>query len=207
MTQRWYYLSSIIATLFILFFFWYTSYFVWFSWKCRCCANVDSIFRRIFFDLLQVMNEDWREYTSSRCGARIMKSSADLAHRASRWIVGLQIGSVTFYSLGVLAANMNDPERIEPYARELILKMALPFNISTETIYVTVQSVQFYHLFLVGLGITIVNSLLVTLVSPKCAMCPFIIRFFKYWSRTNLIFLACFTLNKTTLINSKKFIL
>ncbi|XP_067205422.1 uncharacterized protein [Linepithema humile] len=118
--------------------------------------------QRIFFDLLQIMDADWRDYTSN--GSRIMKSSADLAHRASRWIVGLQIGSVTFYSLGVLAANVNDPGKIEPYTRELILKMALPFNISTEAIYIAVQSVQFYHLFLVGLGITIVNSLLVTLI-------------------------------------------
>jgi len=132
-------------------------------------ANVE-IFHRIFFNLLQIMDADWQDYTSSRYGSRIMKSTADLAHRASRWIVGLQIGSVTFYSLGVLAANVNDPARIEPYTRELILKMALPFNISTEVIYITVQSVQFYHLFLVGLGITIVNSLLVTLVSPNCAI-------------------------------------
>jgi hypothetical protein len=141
---------------------------------------LNSIFRRIFFDLLQVMDVDWRNYTSSCYSSRIMKSSADLAHRASRWIVGLQIGSVTFYSLGVLAANVNDPARIEPYKRELILKMALPFNISTEVIYMIVQSIQFYHLFLVGLGITIVNSLLVTLVNPNCMIFNLILRVWSF---------------------------
>lgn len=73
--------------------------------------------------------------------------------------------AVVFYSAGVLAANIDNPERVEPYERELILKMELPFNISTNSIYVAVQSVQFYHLFFVACGITTINSLLVTLVS------------------------------------------
>jgi len=159
---------------------------------------LNSIFRRIFFDLLQIMNADWRDYLSSCYGSRIMKSSANLAHRASRWIVGLQIGSVTFYSLGVLAANVNDPARIKPYMRELILKMALPFNISTEVIYIAVQSVQFYHLFLVGLGITIVNSLLVTLVSANCATFNSILRILDEIHFISFVQSFCFTLNKTS---------
>lgn len=118
------------------------------------------------------MNADWRDHTSSHYGARIMKDSADLAHRASRWIVGFQIGSVTFYIFGVLAGNVNNPEKIEPYTRDLILKMAFPFNVSTEAIYMTVQSIQFYNLFLMAIGITIVNSLLVSLVSSKCVIRP-----------------------------------
>nr|XP_012219944.1 PREDICTED: odorant receptor coreceptor-like [Linepithema humile] len=147
--------------------------------------------QRIFFDLLQIMDADWRDYTSN--GSRIMKSSADLAHRASRWIVGLQIGSVTFYSLGVLAANVNDPGKIEPYTRELILKMALPFNISTEAIYIAVQSVQFYHLFLVGLGITIVNSLLVTLSIGEPNGAAIMVKSLLFYITMNLeAFIYCF---------------
>jgi len=76
----------------------------------------------------------------------------------------MQVVSVLLYSAGVLAANANSPE-LEPYARELILKMELPFNISTNFIYSTVQIVQFYHLFFVAWGITSINSLFVTLVS------------------------------------------
>ncbi|XP_067206892.1 odorant receptor 13a-like [Linepithema humile] len=120
--------------------------------------------QRIFFDLLQMMDADWRDYTARHYNSRIMTNTAHLARRASRLIVGLQVVAVIFYSTGVLAANANNPERIEPYARELILKMEFPFNISTEFIYMSVTIVQFYHLLLVGCGITIINSLLVTLI-------------------------------------------
>ncbi|XP_012061505.1 PREDICTED: odorant receptor 30a-like [Atta cephalotes] len=119
--------------------------------------------QRIFFDVLQMMSEDWQVHTSNCYNSRIMTDMANVARRTSRWIVGMQIGSATFYSVGVLAANANSPEKLEPYARELILKMEFPFNISTDFIYATVQTVQFYHLFLVACGITIINSLLVTL--------------------------------------------
>ncbi|EFN78836.1 Putative odorant receptor 92a [Harpegnathos saltator] len=70
--------------------------------------------------------------------------------------------------LGVLAANAGDPEKWEPYNRELILKMKLPFEISTYRIYVTITVVQFVHLMFVGWGITVVNTLLVTLVRSSC---------------------------------------
>ncbi|XP_011631793.1 uncharacterized protein LOC105423657, partial [Pogonomyrmex barbatus] len=120
--------------------------------------------QRIFFDVLQMISVDWRDYnTLNHYSSRIMTDSANLARRASRWIVGLQIVSVFLYSAGVLTANANSPERSEPYARELILKMELPFNISANFIYTAVQTVQFYHLFLVAYGISIINSLLVIL--------------------------------------------
>ncbi|XP_011065204.1 PREDICTED: odorant receptor 22c-like [Acromyrmex echinatior] len=124
--------------------------------------------QRIFFDVLQMMSEDWQVHTSNCYNSRIMTDMANVARRTSRWIVGMQIGSATFYSVGVLAANANSPEKLEPYARELILKMEFPFNISTDFIYTTVQTVQFYHLFLVACGITIINSLLVTLILHIC---------------------------------------
>ncbi|XP_039309964.1 uncharacterized protein LOC105193486 [Solenopsis invicta] len=123
---------------------------------------------RIFSDLLQMMSTDWQDYISTRHSSRIMTNAANLARRTSRWIVGMQVASGTFYSVGVLASNANNPEKLEPYTRELILKMELPFNISTEFIYTAVQSVQFYHLSLVCYGITIVNSLLVTLILHIC---------------------------------------
>ncbi|XP_020289116.1 uncharacterized protein LOC109857342 [Pseudomyrmex gracilis] len=120
--------------------------------------------QRIFFDILQMMTTDWRDYNSNYHSSRVLTNTANLAHRTSTWIIGMQVASVTFYSAGVLAANVANPERIEPHSRELILKMALPFNISTESLYFTIQSVQFYHLLVLGYGMTIVNSFLVTLI-------------------------------------------
>ncbi|XP_071568978.1 odorant receptor 13a-like [Temnothorax nylanderi] len=126
-------------------------------------------YQRIFYDLVQMMSVDWKDCISSRCSSRVMIDGANLSRRASRWIVGMYVGSVSFYSLGVLAGNANSPEKLEPYARDLILKMELPFNISTNFIYTTVQSVQFcYLLFIVACGITTINSLLVTLIIHVC---------------------------------------
>lgn len=121
-----------------------------------------SIFRRIFFDLLQMMSADWQDWQDTVHNSRIMTKTANAAQRASRWIIGLQIFAVFNYTTGVLAANIGI---MEPDKRELILKMDFPFNISTNSIYVAIQSIQFYHLFLVACGITTINSLLVTLVS------------------------------------------
>ncbi|XP_024876465.1 odorant receptor 22c-like isoform X1 [Temnothorax curvispinosus] len=125
-------------------------------------------YQRIFYDLVQMMSADWKDCISSRCSSRVMIDGANLARRASRWIVGMYVGSVTFYSLGVLAGNANSPETLEPYARDLILKMELPFNISTNLIYTTVQSVQYYYLLFIACGHGTINSLLVTLIIHVC---------------------------------------
>lgn len=114
-----------------------------------------------------MINADWKNRTSNYSTLPLMTKTADVARRTSRFIIGVQFFSVILYTIGVLAANAGSPEEIQPYERELILKMAFPFNISTDFIYTVVSVVQFYHLFLVGAGITIVNSLLVTLVSPN----------------------------------------
>ncbi|XP_012526718.1 odorant receptor 22c [Monomorium pharaonis] len=124
--------------------------------------------QRIFSDLLQIMSSDWQDYTLNHYSSHVMTKAANLARRTSRWIVGMQMASGTFYSVGVLASNANSPEKLEPYERELILKMGLPFNISTDFIYKAVQTAQFYHLSLICYGITIVNSLLVTLILHVC---------------------------------------
>ncbi|XP_019882105.2 odorant receptor 67c-like isoform X2 [Camponotus floridanus] len=116
--------------------------------------------QRIFFDLLQMMSADWQDRQDT-INSRVMTETQNAAQRASRWIIGLQIFAVINYTAGVLANNL---DKEEPYKRELILKMELPFNISTNSIYTAVQSVQFYHLFFVACGITTINSLLVTLI-------------------------------------------
>lgn len=118
-----------------------------------------------------MMSADWQDYTPNRSSSRVMTNAANLARRTSRWIVSMQAFSVVSYSFGVLATNASSPERLESYEQELILKMELPFNISTNFIYTTVQTVQFYHLSLVAFGITVINSFLVTLVSSNCVIC------------------------------------
>lgn len=122
----------------------------------------------MFSEILDMMATDWQDNAANHHDLNIMMRTANVARKTSSWIIGVQVASVIFYSLGVLSSNAGDPTRWEPHARELILKMEFPFNISTHSIYAAITALQFYHLMLVGCGITIVNSLLVTLVSPKC---------------------------------------
>ncbi|XP_011148049.3 odorant receptor 4 isoform X2 [Harpegnathos saltator] len=120
--------------------------------------------QRKFSEILQIMTMNWQDHSSNHHSLSIMTKTTFLARRISRIIILMQFFSVFFYSLGVLAANAGDPEKWEPYNRELILKMKLPFEISTYRIYVTITVVQFVHLMFVGWGITVVNTLLVTLI-------------------------------------------
>ncbi|XP_011065052.1 PREDICTED: uncharacterized protein LOC105152445 isoform X1 [Acromyrmex echinatior] len=149
--------------------------------------------QRIFFDVLQMMSTDWQDYTSNSYISHIMTDTANVAHRTSRWIVGTQVVAVFLYIAGVFAANINDPERLEPYARELILKMELPFNISTNFIYMTVQFVQIYHLLLVACGITIINSLFVTLSLDTPNAAAILVKSVLFYISINLeAFIYCF---------------
>ncbi|XP_032669852.1 putative odorant receptor 92a [Odontomachus brunneus] len=120
--------------------------------------------QRKFGDILKIMTANWQDHTSNFNSLNIMTKTAFVARRMSRIIILMQFFSVFFYSLGVLAANAGDPEKWEPYNRELILKMKFPFEISTFPIYWTVTVVQFVHLICVGWGITVVNTLLVSLI-------------------------------------------
>ncbi|KAL0134019.1 hypothetical protein PUN28_001132 [Cardiocondyla obscurior] len=123
--------------------------------------------QRKFFDLMQMISLDWKENDTTNCTSRIMTRSKKLARIASRCIIGVQAVSVCLYSTSIVVSGYT-PEKLEPYNRELILKMVLPFNISTELIYETVQLVQFYNIFFVAFGITSINSILVTLILHVC---------------------------------------
>ncbi|XP_019699278.1 odorant receptor 22c-like [Harpegnathos saltator] len=120
--------------------------------------------QRKFSDILRIMTMNWQDHTSNHHSLNIMTKATFLARRISRIIFHTNFFSVCLYSLGVLAANAGDPKKWEPYNRELILKMKLPFEISTYPIYVTVTVVQIVHLIFIAWGIAIVNMLLVTLV-------------------------------------------
>ncbi|XP_014480018.1 PREDICTED: odorant receptor 22c-like [Dinoponera quadriceps] len=120
--------------------------------------------QRKFRDILQMMTADWQNHMSKHQPLNIMTKTAFLARRMSRIIVGWNLCNVVMYSLGVIAANVGDPEKWEPYNRELILKMKFPFEISTHTIYVVVTVVQFIHLVFIGFILGILHSLLATLI-------------------------------------------
>ncbi|XP_012526713.1 odorant receptor 4 [Monomorium pharaonis] len=120
--------------------------------------------QRTFSNILQMMAMDWKNCVSTDCSLRITTNKAKLSHRFSNWIIGLQLTAIVLYSCGVLAVNTGDVQRMNVSAREHILKMKLPFQIDTSPIYMLVTILEFLHLVMCGCGISLVNSLIVTLI-------------------------------------------
>ncbi|XP_014480042.1 PREDICTED: uncharacterized protein LOC106747210 [Dinoponera quadriceps] len=143
--------------------------------------------------ILRIMTSDWQSHTSSHQSKSIMINASFLARRVSRIIILMQFFSVFFYSLGVLVANAGDPEKWEPYNRELILKMKFPFEINTHPIYVAVTVIQFIHLMFVGWGITVVNTLFVTLSLDEPNAAAILVKCFMFYVTMNLdVFIYCY---------------
>ncbi|KAF3054418.1 Odorant receptor 146 [Nylanderia fulva] len=120
--------------------------------------------QRTFSDILQMMAVDWQNCDLTECGLRITTNRARLSHRVSNWLIGLQLGAVVLYSCGVLAGNAGDVEKMNVSSREHILKMKLPFMINTFPVYALVMIFEFCHLSICACGMSIVNSLIVTLI-------------------------------------------
>lgn len=122
---------------------------------------------RTFSDILQMMAVDWKNCVLTDCSLRITTNKAKLSHRFSNWIIGLQLTAIVLYSCGVFAVNASDVQKMNVSAREHILKMKLPFQIDTSPIYTLVTVLEFLHLAMCGWGISMVNSLIVILVSSS----------------------------------------
>lgn len=123
--------------------------------------------RRTFSDMLQMMVMDWKNCVLTECSLRITTNKARLSYRFSNWIIGLQMTAITLYSCGVLAVNAGDVQRMNVSAREHILKMKLPFKVNTFPVYTLVTIFEFFHLAMCGWAISVINSLIITLVSLR----------------------------------------
>lgn len=130
----------------------------------------NSIIRRTFSDILQMMAVDWKNCGLTDHSLRVTTNRAKLSHRFSHWIIGLQLIAIVLYTCGVLAVNAGEVQRMNVSAREHILKMNLPFRVSTSPVYVLITILEFIHLAMCACGISLVNSLIVTLVSSSS--CP-----------------------------------
>ncbi|KAL6429654.1 hypothetical protein ACFW04_007522 [Cataglyphis niger] len=119
---------------------------------------------RTFFNILQMMAMDWKNCVLTECSLRITSNRARLSHRFTNWIIILQLTAITLYSCGVFAGNASDVQRMNVSAREHILKMKLPFKVNTSPVYTLVMIFEFFHLAMCGCGISVINSLIVTLI-------------------------------------------
>lgn len=104
--------------------------------------------------------EDWKRHDISE--EYTMTRIAYLSRRFSNLIITMYMISVFLYATGTLIRyNSNN----QTDARELILKMELPFEMKSTSVYIVVLITQFIHQTSAASTTGVLNSLLIILVS------------------------------------------
>lgn len=106
------------------------------------------------------MIEDWKERDVS--DKYMMNRMAYISRWFSNFIIGSHAMSVFFYAIGTLLRHKSSNQT---EARELLLKMELPFKIENTSVYLTVLVTQFIHQVSAASMVAVLNCLLLTLVS------------------------------------------
>ncbi|XP_018401528.1 PREDICTED: LOW QUALITY PROTEIN: uncharacterized protein LOC108778764 [Cyphomyrmex costatus] len=119
--------------------------------------------RRIFHDILTMMSQD-RSECVTEWAICSMSRTTDVSHRSSHLIIGLYSMSVFLYGTGVLVAHTDESdEQFAVPARELFLKMELPFESNTSPAYELVMITQFFHQLSAATIVGVFNALIVSL--------------------------------------------
>ncbi|XP_011251117.3 odorant receptor 4-like [Camponotus floridanus] len=107
--------------------------------------------------------EDWKRHDVSE--EYTMTRIAYLSRRFSNLIITMYMISVFLYATGTLLRyNSNN----QTDARELILKMELPFEMKSTSVYIIVLITQFIHQMSAASTTGVLNSLLIILVLHAC---------------------------------------
>jgi len=106
------------------------------------------------------MIEDWKERDVS--DKYMMNRMAYISRWFSNFIISSHAMSVFFYAIGTLLKHKSSNQT---EARELLLKMELPFKIENTSVYLTVLVTQFIHQVSAASMVAVLNCLLLTLVS------------------------------------------
>ncbi|KAM0736503.1 Odorant receptor 4 [Formica fusca] len=107
--------------------------------------------------------KDWKrrdiseEYTMTRI--------AYISRRFSNLIITMYAMSVFLYAIGTLLRYKNSNQTD---SRELFLKMELPFEIKSTSMYIVILVTQFVHQTSAASTVGVLNSLLITLVLHVC---------------------------------------
>jgi len=104
--------------------------------------------------------EDWKICDISE--EYVMTRIAYISRRFSYLLITMYAMSVILYAAGTLLRYKSNNQTD---TRELILKMELPFEIKSTSVYIIVLFTQFVHQTSAASTIGVLNSLLITLVS------------------------------------------
>ncbi|KAF3054542.1 Odorant receptor 079, partial [Nylanderia fulva] len=109
--------------------------------------------------------EDWKIHDASE--EYIMTRIADISRRFSTMIISTYVMSVLLYAAGTVLRSISRSSN-QTDARELILKMELPFKIESTSVYIAVLITQFIHQTSAASTVGVINSFLITLVLHAC---------------------------------------
>lgn len=118
----------------------------------KCYSLLNEIITRIV--------EDWKRHDVSE--EHTMIRITYLSRRFSNLIITMYVISVFLYASGTLLRYKNSNQTD---GRELILKMELPFEIKSTSVYIVVLITQFIHQMSAASTTGVLNSLLIILVS------------------------------------------
>lgn len=111
-------------------------------------------------EIIACVVEDWKICDISE--EYIMTRISYISRRFSYLLITMYAMSVILYAAGTLLKYMSNNHTD---TRELILKMELPFEIKSTSVYIIVLFTQFVHQTSAASTIGVLNSLLITLVS------------------------------------------
>jgi hypothetical protein len=124
--------------------------------------------------IIMCMAEDWKKRDIS--DKYTMTRMAYMSRWFSNVIIISNATSVILYATGTLlrhkSVNQTD-------ARELILKMELPFEMESISVYIVILVIQFIHQTTAASMVAVLNSLLITLVSPSVIFFHYLPMFLK----------------------------
>ncbi|GAB1863047.1 Odorant receptor [Camponotus japonicus] len=145
--------------------------------------------------------EDWKrrdvseEYTMTRI--------AYTSRRFSNLIITMYAMSVFLYTMGTLLRYKHNNQT---GARELILKMELPFEIKNTSVYIAVLITQFVHQTTAASTEGVLNSLLITLVLHACGQIDIVRQKLNKITRKNIEQGATESIMKRLIIRHQKII-
>ncbi|GAB1863039.1 Odorant receptor [Camponotus japonicus] len=158
---------------------------------------------RLLNEIIEHVVKDWEEcnildrYTMTRM--------AYISRRFSNMIIFSHTISVFFYATGALLKQKGDNQTD---ARELIVKMELPFEVEmlSTPIYVTILITQFLHQSSAAAMVGVLNSFLITLVLHACGQIDIVRQKFSEITRKNDERDATQSIMKTLIVRHQRII-
>ncbi|KAM0736507.1 Odorant receptor 2a [Formica fusca] len=122
--------------------------------------------RRLFYDILLAMEEDWSNVLDrDQSVLRVMSSNANLSRRYSNMLISINTTAAICYTVPSFARHSaNLEENLNDSLRILPLKMQFPFETNASPLFEFLAIAQFLHVVSISALVAMINCLIITLV-------------------------------------------